>query len=513
MKPIGNKTKIIIVILLLIAFSAFFRLYSLTSQSVWGDEAMWVYFSQLSVSENILLTSQDFHMPLYNIILHYWITVFGLGEDALRSLSAIFGILGVVMAYLVGKKLFNSRVGLYSAVLLAVSSFHIYYSQQIRPYSLLALLGLVSFYFFIDCLNKDSKNKNLGNIWPYAWYFLAAGMLMYTHVFGLLIIVSQVCCLAFIRYKNYFRISFKRWAAVYAGLFLAFIPWINALISQINNAKNTNLLDWIQPPSVFGTNEFSLLGTAVQLSGDYLIFSVFFLLIGIYLIKSEKQNPNKQIKSDSAFAGKSILLFWIIVPVLISFIYSLVMSPIYDSKNIIYIFPAAYILVAASIDSLFSKKSKRIAVCIISTYAIILLLSQFSSLGFQKEYYVNEQWRETADVVKAYRNPGEQIIIMHPSQIYAFMYYYDIDCYNSPQRGSDIRNCSKEQKITALWDEKNIAEINLDELKSQSIWLVLSDFDLKNTPKLKESASSREVLLSQTFQDITVMQLSPESKK
>ncbi|MGZ4847178.1 MAG: glycosyltransferase family 39 protein [Halobacteriota archaeon] len=57
------------------------------------------------------------------------------------------GVLAIPMIYAVGRQLFNEETGLVAAFILALSSFNIYYSQEVRMYSLIVLLALTSVYF------------------------------------------------------------------------------------------------------------------------------------------------------------------------------------------------------------------------------------------------------------------------------------------------------------------------------------------------------------------------------
>ncbi len=182
----AKHKQVILWLLLIILIGAFLRFYDLGAESLWLDEAISENFSRGSVAYIISESGlQHNSPPLYWLMLHYWMVLLGNSEAALRSLSAILGIGAVLITYLVGKKLFNQKVGLIGSFLSAISYFHIYYSQEARPYSLLLFLSLMSFFFFIKILKEDRK-------WYYPCYFLANLLLGYTHIYGLFIIASQI---------------------------------------------------------------------------------------------------------------------------------------------------------------------------------------------------------------------------------------------------------------------------------------------------------------------------------
>jgi len=173
------------------ALAVLLRFFALGKDSLWFDEVLSANISHGGLAAvfqaSTTLDGMNFHPPLYHLILHFWMLVFGQSDPALRSLSAIFGTLSVLLVYKVGTELFDRKTGLVAALLLAVSPFAIYYSQEVRPYSLFMLLTLTSFLFFIRMLRPDRRHKadSLG-------YCTVNVLLLCTHAYGLFVIGSQV---------------------------------------------------------------------------------------------------------------------------------------------------------------------------------------------------------------------------------------------------------------------------------------------------------------------------------
>ncbi|MGZ4892005.1 MAG: hypothetical protein ACXV2B_07085, partial [Halobacteriota archaeon] len=78
----------------------------------------------------------------------------------------------------------DTRAGLLAAFLLAASSFNIRYAQEVRMYSLLVFLGVLSMYFFIR-LTRDRTPVTL------VGYVIVTTLMLYTHVYGLFLLVAQ----------------------------------------------------------------------------------------------------------------------------------------------------------------------------------------------------------------------------------------------------------------------------------------------------------------------------------
>ncbi len=120
------------------------RIARLDFQPLWWDEGYSVWFAHHPLAEMVRLTALDIHPPLYYALLGAWSRTFGWGPIALRLLSVAIGVLAVPVAYVVAKWLAGRRAGLIAAFLLAINSFHIYYSQEVRMYGLVMLWSLLA---------------------------------------------------------------------------------------------------------------------------------------------------------------------------------------------------------------------------------------------------------------------------------------------------------------------------------------------------------------------------------
>ena len=203
MKLIRNE---LILILAILFVGLFFRIYGLGNESIWLDEGFSIRLSNLNLFHIVEETSRDVHPPLYYIILHYWINLFGDSEFSTRFLSVIFGFFAIFMIYKIGSLIFCKDVGVLSSLLLGLSVFHIQYSQEVRSYSLMSLLTLLSFYFFIRLLDKRSLTVLTG-------YVISSLLLLYTHFFGFFIIIAQniYFLTLFLLSKNDYKLNLRRW--------------------------------------------------------------------------------------------------------------------------------------------------------------------------------------------------------------------------------------------------------------------------------------------------------------
>jgi mannosyltransferase len=134
----------------LVALAAALRLWRLGHQSFWLDEsftAMLVDRDLWGMLKGVRETESTPH--LYYLLAWLWSRVFGDGEAALRSMSALFGIATVPVAYAAARELFSQRAALVGAALVAVNPWLVWYSQEARAYSLFVLLATASLLFLV----------------------------------------------------------------------------------------------------------------------------------------------------------------------------------------------------------------------------------------------------------------------------------------------------------------------------------------------------------------------------
>jgi uncharacterized membrane protein len=130
---------------LLLAFAL--RAYRLGEQNIWWDEGYSVYVARHSLGALTTVAAGDTHPPLYYWLLHLWMIPAGQSEFALRFPSLAFGLLTVALVYRLAA--FAGRrpavwLASLAALLLALSRFHVWWSQEIRMYSLAAMWTVVN---------------------------------------------------------------------------------------------------------------------------------------------------------------------------------------------------------------------------------------------------------------------------------------------------------------------------------------------------------------------------------
>lgn len=134
--------------------AAALRIYKLGDWSFWIDEIFTVNhaLAHFSTPQLILehLPPNRNWVPISVILTAQAFNAWGVNELSARLTAAVIGIITVPVLYFPIRKMFNTRVALITVLLLAVSPWHIDWSQNARGYTSLMLfysLALFAFYF------------------------------------------------------------------------------------------------------------------------------------------------------------------------------------------------------------------------------------------------------------------------------------------------------------------------------------------------------------------------------
>jgi len=157
----------------------------IVTRGIWLDEAISIHEAHLSFHDMMAsLQVSDRHPPLHYIVLWGVVRTIGDSEFAVRLPSLIAGTLVIPVLYLLGRDLYDRRTGLIAAAFGAASPLLIWYAQEARMYAFVTLFGLLAVW---------TQLRAIRNGRPLDWvaYILATSALLWSHYFGLLLIVVQ----------------------------------------------------------------------------------------------------------------------------------------------------------------------------------------------------------------------------------------------------------------------------------------------------------------------------------
>jgi mannosyltransferase len=198
-----------------------------TVSDLWLDEALTVNIARLPLHQIPSFLRRDGAPPLYYVLLHFWMGWFGTSDEAVRSLSGLFGVVTVPLAWVAGKRLGGRRVGWAAMLLVATSPFATRYDTETRMYSLVVLLTVLGFL----ALDRSLAHPRPGNLIAVD---AVTGLLLYTHYWSIYLIGVTLLWLLFQAWRG--RPDWRRGAraslvAAVVGC-LTFLPWLPTFLFQ-----------------------------------------------------------------------------------------------------------------------------------------------------------------------------------------------------------------------------------------------------------------------------------------
>ncbi len=290
----------------IVLLGALVRSHCLNELTLWYDEAFSWKMTTFPLSEQWSRAAGDNHPPLYFILLKLWTLIWGHSPQAVRSMSACFGILTIVGVFFCVREISNLAVrhdpqnsaenfsALGAAALLAFSPFQIEWSQTTRMYSMATCLAIWSTWGLVRSIHSPSTR------WlAWAMYsFLAAG-LIYTHYYGLFVLMAHIIyfagCLIRDRFapipqKVNLTSTFIQSVSAFGLIGILWLPWFNNFLVQRARCVSDG---WTRPFSAehFVTSVYQLFdlewkssvpafSSAILVTALVIFLSLFLILFG-----------------------------------------------------------------------------------------------------------------------------------------------------------------------------------------------------------------------------------------
>lgn len=386
--------------------------FSVTKVSYDLDEAWHTFYSQWSVSGILKQAGEDPNGPLYNLILHFWMLVFGNSETATRSLSVLFSALTAPLMYLFGKKFLSKEAGIFSVLIFSFSNLHFFYSHNARVYTLICFLAMWSLYLFLQLI-KGGRPVIL------FWYAVVNTLMLYTHLTTAFLLVAQVAY-SLLLFRSEQKNMLLSWIGIAAPVLL-FIPW--AMSSPYFNKPKAS--SWLTLPKWNDVWE-----TWIDFAGSveilYLFIALFFIAAVSLLVKINRQKTMSFL----------FLAFCFFIPVVCSVEVSSHLVPIFITKYVILSSLGLYMLTGNALAIISIRSIVKVFLL-----AVILFLS-FSVLGGKN--FTGEDWKSAVKETLKYKSGRTMVVISPAYQAPTFTFYYNKNYFSRPD---SMKEFLKKEKI------------------------------------------------------------------
>lgn len=414
-KILSNQYFLIAIITFL---ALFVRLLNIDKPfGLWYDEMLTYIFSSKSLPFGIIkaLWHEDFHMPLYYMYVHIWMKFFGSTDIVLRCSSVFWGVLTIPAFYFLGKVYKSKALGYFLSIVGCFSPIMIYYSQELRFYSMLIFFATISIIFFLKLLENINK-KNL------LLFHFSNLVILYIYTMGIVFVGIEILLLI-IHYYFYKRNNILNLIKSIFIFFLFSTPYFYLLINYI--IASTQVLidpfawgksgiyaplyilnDWLSPflQGLYSNNtrlyqyffkSFNHLLALFSLTFTSICFTIGFILS---LLKLNKK---------TVYLTTTAALF-----ILVEILYCLNGSLVLLTRYTLIILP---IILLISCNGLFSIKNKRLKnICIF----IILSIFIYNSINYKiapSHSFRPSEYKYLANIVEELQL-GENDYLLYPNR-------------------------------------------------------------------------------------------------
>jgi len=376
-------------------------------QSFWRDEAYSVLLAQLPISTIVAKSSME--PPLYYVLLHIWVKLFGTSEVATRSLSLLGFTLATIIVIEWAEKLFKSHwLAKFTPLFFFLNPMLLYYAFEVRAY------GWYVFFATLSMFAYDQKKWRL--------YVLAVTLGIYTHLY-----LGVIPFVHFIHYvythktwqllKKPYMIFSDPLIRSLSIVTVLFIPWIVRLSWELQKFKDS----WYFPVninlirSVLGNMFLGYEGTPWYLWGSTKVLSfVLFIFFCIALI------PKKNRKTTVP------LFLMICIPLTVVIGISFI-KPLFVNRYLIAVTIAETLLISYTIAAIPNTIIQKILAG--SLLSGVLLFNSWYPLQHAKL-----DIRKTFEEVNALKGPNDMIVAADTLIFMETMYYSkdkkDVRLYN-----------------------------------------------------------------------------------
>ncbi|MBN1991419.1 MAG: glycosyltransferase family 39 protein [Anaerolineae bacterium] len=419
---------------LILLLAALLRFYQLAGQSLWADEGNSVALARRGFAEIVRRTAFDIHPPFYYWLLKIWTALFGSGEVALRSLSAVLGIGAVYLTWRLGCRLINERAGLIAAFLVAISPLSVYYSQETRMYMLLTFLGCLTVLLGLRLVDPPRPNRLM-----LAYIFTATAGLYTHYAYPVILIALNLAVLFYLIHPSPFalrRSQLPAWLGLQLIPLLFYLPWLPTAWRQLTTWPAAHIA--ISLREVLETISTTLL---LGLSWPAAQGLLLTLILGlVLLIIPWPVRHGARVTSRLPYHSLLLLYLWFLLPISLTVI---IFSPAFLKFLLVASPPLALLLAlliertvspprpqAFSGDNTTAPRPAFPARYLIGG-AFLLAISAASAVSLYHYYthpaYARDNYRGLVNFVKAVGGPDDAVILHAEGQQDVFNYYFERD--------------------------------------------------------------------------------------
>jgi mannosyltransferase len=394
------------------ALAALVRFYDLTAAAIWGDEGSSLLLARYSLGGIWHHAAFDVHPPLYFMLLHGWIELFGDGIFAVRCLSALAGTAAVGLGIWLVDRLATRRAAFLAGVLLALLPTAVRYSQEVRMYSLLGFWLIAATLALVYWIRRPQRKRYL------VFYVLLMSAALYTHYFAVLAALCHWIYLLVLRLQRGYRfrhIQRPGWWLANLVIALLYLPWLPNLLDltqHMEQLKSGGDVGW-EPSVTLGSIPSMVWSWLVQDDGEnqpLLVFSALPLALLALIAVAV-------IRDRSVSRGSILLALYTGLPLLLVFVVSFI-TPVFIERYLTAYALGLPMLVALAIDRLYSRLRLLALVILVALIGV-----ELTGVNNNATVDPDDQLDHVVKYVNQHFLPGDRIVTSDMLWYLSYVYY------------------------------------------------------------------------------------------
>jgi 4-amino-4-deoxy-L-arabinose transferase-like glycosyltransferase len=381
----------------LLLLAALVRFPTLGRQSLWYDEAVTalrVLHPSLSATTSAVAHVEN-TPPLYYLLLWASTRVLGTSVIALRCISAAAGVGLVAVAWAIGRELGSRRAAVVLAAIVAVNPLFVWYSQEARAYELFALLGALSFLFFLRARRAPVPGNLVG------WAACSALALL-SHYFALFLVVPEAALLLRREWRN--RRVLAAVAAV-AAAGAALLP-----LARAQGGHGTGwITNWPLGSRIEAIAQYYLLGESGRpLGRTVLVLAALPILAALPLARRLSARERSAAGAALVVAG-----FAVLAPVALALLGVDYLAPRYLIAAFVPLSAVFALLLAAGRGTIGAILAALLCAASLLVLAVVVRRPQLQ----------RGDWRGVADVLGSTSSPADRAVVVAVIGALPLQYY------------------------------------------------------------------------------------------
>ncbi len=410
------------VIVLLLAFAL--RVYRLGDQNVWWDEAFSTWVARHDIGTLTTLAAGDTHPPLYYWLLHPWMQASGPSEFAIRFPSLMFGVIAVALVYRLGCQLSQRSslmVGVLAALLLATSRFHVWWSQEIRMYSLAAMWAVASSLALLMALRTRTTR------WWVAYLLTTIAGMYSLYLFAFVLAAQNVFILWWWLWRLRARLPVTRhqvggWVGIMVTAALALLPWMAYTLPRLKSWSAASQFSPLIYLQLYWTVLTLGITTFVEQYWAADLVFVAIIVAGAFAWR-KYATRNMQHEPGVLHLASCILL----VPaagifILLTLPQGLFYRPPLEARYQLLSVPALALVLAGSLIALWEWRK----VAGVAAGLVLLVLMLWVLPGYYDGRHLRDDFQTMTRAVAAYAEPGDALLLVSGDRFPLFQFRYDV---------------------------------------------------------------------------------------